>query len=154
MRKALLVAMFGAALNSCTSPTANLATSPPPPAPGGGNVVMNFTRDATGGPACLQYSWVPTGQRHNILLRPGQLADSQPLTLSSNAALVQICRLTNNAVGTHDENWNFPMPAPGPAATGALVSITGGKATLTVHYANGQDYTDTRPLKPSPLPCP
>src|SRR5437867_6718380 len=103
MRKALLVAMFGAALSGCIAPPASIATSPPPPVSGGGSVVMTFVRDAAGGPAYLEYSWVPTGQRHDIPLGPAQLTASQPLTISTGAALVQIYRLTNDGVGTHDE---------------------------------------------------
>jgi hypothetical protein len=87
------------------------------------------------------------------VLTPGQLTASQPFPIGG-AELVQVYRLTNGTVGTRDENWNFPLPAPGSAATGALVSIAGRSATLTVHYANGQDYTDTRSLNPLPLACP
>src|ERR1700731_2084373 len=90
--------------------------APPPEAsrtavggPVPGQATMYFSRDDAGGPACLEYSWVPTGQRHAIQLAPGVQTGSQTLPYSG-VEQVQIYKLVSNRLGADGDAafWQFP----------------------------------------------
>ena len=59
-------------------------------------ITMKFWRDDYSRPACLEYSWVPEGLRHTILLAPGQQEGSRTDPISDNPSHVQVYMLDNN----------------------------------------------------------
>ena len=119
---------------------------------------MKFRRDKFTGPACLEYSWVPEGKRHVILLRPGQQEGSRtdqiPDTLKPSH--VQVYRLDNNKE-VSAEQWQFPPgpPHPAPVASASVeVHQLQMEAVGTVYYTDGTIATGKHPLDPMSRPCP
>jgi hypothetical protein len=119
---------------------------------------MTFSRDVNTGPACVQYSWVPDGQRKEIKLLPQQDQDSRSDSVSDNISQVQVYCLVCNELGIHAPNtWQFPPGPPyrSPVISAAIQVFESGKYVAgTVNYADGTSTSDTYPLTPHPLPCP
>ena len=121
-------------------------------------ITMDFWRDDYTGPACMEYSYVPQGERRTLQLPPGQQGivrkDTVPDDLEPSH--VQIYVLTNNEMASL-EMWQFP---PGPpyitSVTRAQVSIiqermiAAGMVTYSDHTVN----SGSAPLEPIPRPCP
>jgi hypothetical protein len=121
-------------------------------------ITMRFWRDDYIGPACLEYSWVPEGLRHTILLTPGQQEGSQTDSISDdlNPSHVQVYRLDNNNM-VSTEMWQFPTGPPHTAPVdGATVEVYQQRLEVvgTVHYADGTSAYDTHSLDSFPRPCP
>jgi len=121
-------------------------------------ITMNFRRDDHSGPACLEYSWVPQGLRHTILLHKGQKEDSRtdPISDDLNPSHVQVYRLDNNnrvSAAMLQFPPGPPHAAPVDRATLA-VDQQRRQVVATVHYADGTTASDTKPLDPLSRPCP
>src|ERR1039458_6094077 len=73
---------------------------------------MTYWRDIYNGHACLEYSWVPEGHRHTILLNAGQQESrrSDPTSEGLRPSHVQVYVLTNDLHST--EGWQFPPGVP------------------------------------------
>ena len=118
-------------------------------------VTMVFWRDTDTGPACLEYSWVPEGQRKLIKLPPQQDEGSRQDPVSVNITQVQVYRLVSNARGI--DTWQFP---PGPPHNSRIIYATvqvfesNMYVIGTVYYADGSRAADRLPLKSDPKPCP
>jgi hypothetical protein len=120
-----------------------------------------FSRDDARGPACLEFSWVPTGQRQPIMLPPGVASGSKTLAYSG-VSQVQIYKVVNNGLGFDGDRmfWQFP---PGPAyassPTDAFVTVlmssrqvVGSEryADLTVSPPDARGLTLPAPICPPP----
>jgi hypothetical protein len=119
---------------------------------------MKFRRDDYRGPACLEYSWVPQGLRHHILLVTGQQegreSDSIPDTIRPSH--VQVYVLTNNEKWS-TEGWQFPAGPPhATPVVRATVEVYQQKMTVvgTVYYADGTSASYEQPLEPVARKCP
>jgi hypothetical protein len=119
---------------------------------------MTYRRDVYNGHACLEYSWVPEGRRHTILLEPGQQEGrrSDPVSGDEGPSHVQVYVLTNELHSTG--GWQFPPgpPHPTPVVTAlVVVSEENMDAKGTVYYADGSK-SEPQPQKLDELPreCP
>jgi hypothetical protein len=107
------------------------------------NDQMTFLRGHQDGPGCLEYSWVPQGLRHHILLKGGQRQGSESDTIPHgiNPSHVQVYALKLNLSFGLD-NWQFPdgQPPHGTHVVRATVEVDNKqplKATGTVYYSDG-----------------
>jgi hypothetical protein len=121
-------------------------------------IKMTFWRDDYKGPACLEYSWVPEGKRHTILLPPGQqegsATDSIPDDLDPSQ--VQVYRLTNNEKVSLDM-WQFPPGPPHPLPVeGAKVDVFQLREEVVgvVRYTDATTAAGAAVLDNYPRPCP
>ena len=120
-------------------------------------LTMIYWRDNDIGPACLEYSWVPTGSRKIIRLPPQLDEDSRKDTVESRITQVEVYRLVCNNVGKVSEaSWQFP---PGPPHSSPIVYATVQVfesrmyAIGTAYYADGSIASDFLTLREKPLPC-
>lgn len=121
-------------------------------------VTMIYRREYAVSTACLEYSWVPEGKRHVIMLAPGQKEGTRTDTIDDTLkpSHVQVYRLDNNKQ-VSIQMWQFPPGPPYSAAVvGALVYLPNGNtiAEATVKYADNTSATDQHPLDHIPRPCP
>lgn len=111
-------------------------------------LTMIFWRDSYNDPGYLEYSWVPEGKRHTIDLGPGEEEESRSDPGPADASHVQVYRLTNGRLAIED--WQFP---PGPPykspVIAAIIQVLEYTMEVvgTVHYADGTNATERRPLK-------
>jgi len=111
-------------------------------------LTMIFWRDRYDEPGYLEYSWVPEGKRRTIDLAPGEQEGSRSDPGPTDASHVQVYRLSNGRLAIQD--WQFP---PGPPykspVIAAIVQVIERtmEAVGIVHYADGTNATDRRPLK-------
>ena len=120
-------------------------------------VEMTYWRDVYNGHACLEYSWVPEGHRHTILLNAGQQESRRSDSISEELrpSHVQVYVLTNDLQST--EGWQFPPGPPHPTpVVRAVVQVFEGKmeSVGTVYYADGSSATQTQTLTKVPRKCP
>jgi hypothetical protein len=119
---------------------------------------MKFYRDNNDGPACLEYSWVPQGLRHHILLRDGQAEGFENDTIPNDIkpSHVQVYVLSvNNRLSL--ENWQFPdgPPHDTPVVLATVdVNMGQSEAVGTVYYADGLTATSRLPLDLKSRECP
>ena len=131
------VAFAAEASGSAASPTAASTSQ----AKGSTNgVTMTFRREDYRGRGCLEYSWVPEGKRHDIVLAAGEATDSEHdhVPQDIHPSHVQVYALTNGKMTSPP--WQFP---PGPPSAHEIVSATvvvaaSGKVTGTVEYVDGR----------------
>jgi hypothetical protein len=104
-------------------------------------VEIIFRRDHHGEPACLEYSWVPQGQRRTILLDPTQVFNSQKDSIPDDLkpSQVQVYVLNDAPKGSLPSagNRQFPSGPPRGVVIAAEVKIQGRKVTGTAYYADG-----------------
>jgi hypothetical protein len=118
---------------------------------------MVFRRDIHADAGCLEYSWVPEGVRHVMLLREDQEEGSQTDSVfdATEISHVQVYRLLNDGVGV--QNWQFP-PGPPYAAPVAIALVQVLRVTMevigTVVYVDGTCVRDVYKLEMSPVTCP
>lgn len=118
-------------------------------------IAMIFWRDTDPGPGCLEYSWVPTGQRRVVRLGPLQDEESRQDSVSDEISHVQVYRLVCNRYGL--DTWQFPQGPPhNSRIIFATIQVFESRMYVvgTAHYADGSSATDFRSLKADPLPCP
>jgi hypothetical protein len=120
-------------------------------------ITMKFRRDDDHGPACLEYSWVPEGKRHTILLKPGQADGSRTDLISDdlNPSFAQVYSLSNGVCST--EGWQFPPGSPYSAPVdGAGVDVCQQEMQVigAVRYEDGTTARGTQPLEAIARPCP
>ena len=131
---------------------------------------MNFIRFPFDGPACLEYSVVPTGQRLMIHLAPGQASGQRTDQVSGSH--VQVYSMTNQGtmpisnpptpyppIGgvTPGQNWQFPQGAPGPfPLASATIQVVLNQVATGVAFDNSGTATptDLAYLSSTPGPCP
>jgi len=104
---------------------------------------MTFLRDHQDGPGCLEYSWVPQGLRHHILLKDGQREGSEKDTIPDDIkpSHVQVYALKFNLVFGLD-NWQFPdgQPPHGAHVVRATIEVKNNQpltAVGTAYYSDG-----------------
>lgn len=123
-------------------------------------IQMTFIRDHQDGPGCLEYSWVPQGVRHHILLKGGQRQGSEndtiPDDLKPSHVQVYVLKLNPN-FGL--DNWQFPAgpPKQGTYVVRATVEVHNKQpleAIGTVYYADGTTASSRRPLDEKSRECP
>jgi hypothetical protein len=122
-------------------------------------ITMIFWCDTDTGQACLEYSWVPQGNRKVIRLPPQQGEDSRKDPIDDlNITQVEVYRLVCNNVGKAGAaSWQFP---PGPPHNSRIVYATVQVfesrmyAVGTAYYADGSSAADFLSMKENPLPCP
>jgi hypothetical protein len=105
---------------------------PPPPA------TMIFSACRVDADACIEYSWIPTGQRHTIFLRTSTAMDSST-DPAPNATHVQVYTMRNGRVGLPPEGWQFPslVSTSAKRLVGAVVHANGDHAFGQVVYEDG-----------------
>ena len=120
-----------------------------------GEGTMTFSRSDYARQACLEYSWVPQGKRHTILLLPGEKKKSQTDEIAeSKPSRVQIYSLSNNDQAGL-KMWQFP-PGP-PHATPvvrAAVEVNNKEVVGTVYYQDGSSASDKHQLDVGAIKCP
>lgn len=97
---------------------------------------MVFSACRPDGQACIEYSWVPTGQRYSIRL--GGTAVGASTDPAPAATHVQVYRLLNAGMGLpHD--WQFPAgpPPAGKVLVGAYVHAVRDRAFGYAVYEDG-----------------
>jgi hypothetical protein len=122
------------------------------------DITLDFWRDDYAEAACVEYSYVPQGQRRTIQLNTGQQQAIQTDTLPDEVepSHVQVYVLTNNDM-VSVAMWQFPPGPPyGQPVTGAQVTIVQARmiAVGAVTYADGTVNTGSVPLDAGPRPCP
>ena len=121
-------------------------------------VTMVFWRDKYEGPGCLEYSWIPEGQRRNLNLPPGIQQDSSTDSISDdlNPSNVQVYVASNNdAVSI--EMWQFPSrPSQSGPIVSALILIfeEANRIVGTAFYADGTVASEMAKLDTFGRPCP
>lgn len=93
------------------------------------HATMVFSACRPDGMACVEYSWVPTGQRHVIQLG-NQPADAQT-SPAPQVTHVQVYRLRNANFGLPPAGWQFPRT---PAQPGRFL------AAATIHVIRDRAY--------------
>ena len=121
---------------------------------------MTFSRDKDDKEACLEYSWVPEGNRHLILLMPGERRKTETDLVGDDvdASHVQVYVMNINDRWSSD-NWQFPPGPPRPAKlASALVNViedhSPATASGTVDYVNAPSVTDPHQLDKRHRQCP
>jgi hypothetical protein len=119
---------------------------------------MKFWRDAYQDAACLEYSWVPQGIRHTILLQPGvqEGSSTNPMPDEIEPSHVQVYTLNNNN-NVSTAMWQFPPGPPhGSPVVRASVEVfeANAEAIGTVYYADGSSVSDKHKLDRKPIKCP
>jgi len=100
-------------------------------------------------PACIEYSWVPTGQRHVINLTTAKASD-QSTDKAEKATHVQVYSLRNGRYGVAS-SWQFPVgPAPGGKYLASATVIASGRQAIG--YAVYEDGTAAPPSTVSLVP--
>ena len=116
-------------------------------------ITMRFVRDVFTGPACLEYSWVPEGKRHTILLDPGQPEGfrTDPIADDIHPSFVQVYRLSNNQ-RTSLEMWQFPKGPPPHGSDVDRAEVEVHESTMeavgTVFYTDGTSASGRHRLDP------
>jgi hypothetical protein len=114
---------------------------------------MVFSACRGDGAACIQYSWVPTGERHEIELNNKPVDSSQDDVNGQRISHVQVYRLRNVNMGL-TKDWIFPafgteLPEE---VVGAYVHATNKQAFGYVVYKDGRasqvSYVDLEPVSP------
>jgi len=114
--------------------------------------ILTFLRDDGNPPACIEYSWVPTGIRHHIQLSPGEVQDSQTADYQS-ATNVQVYVLTQGDDSA--ENWQLPSVGEKEILHAVIaVSQRARKVTGTVFYSDASSSVHTVALKFERRRCP
>ena len=120
------------------------------------NVTLVFSCSQVADPpgACVEYSWLPTGLRHVIALRPGSLTDSRT-DQHANVTRIQVYSLRNGRYGQAQtaSGWQFPAGPPpvGKHLVGAVIHVFGSQADGCGLYDDGTaSPIDTVQLQPVP----
>jgi hypothetical protein len=121
-------------------------------------ISMTFLRDVYDSHACLEYSWVPEGLRHHILLNPGQQQGDKtdPIASGVNPSGIQIYVLNNNDRVSLEIPY-FPKGAPhGVILQSAIVEVLEQRMEVvgTAYYADGSVVKQNLVLEPKGRPCP
>ena len=111
----------------------------------------NFVRER----GCVEFSWVPTGKRLNIILPPGQQQGSNSVTTNS-ATNVQIYVLTQETKSL--ESWQFP-PVGQKQIAAAVISVREAQAPhglveAVVFYEDGSSENFRKELENKERKCP
>ncbi len=122
------------------------------------NIEMTFARDAYEQSACLEYSWIPEGARHAILLDRRQPKGNQIDSIGDDLypSHVQVYTLDNNQQSSI-AMWQFPENSrPGSPVVRASVELFEELMEVvgTVHYADGSSATDKQKLDKFSRKCP
>jgi len=110
-----------------------------------------FIREADVAPADLQYSWIPTGQRHDIKLAPGQTLGTETDTNQNPDEIYQIQVYHLYDGNSEAESFQFPSGPPYTAPVSyAVVEVSQKRkiAAFTAHFTDGASFSEFRPLKP------
>ena len=116
---------------------------------------MVFRRDDHEGRGCLEYSWVPTGVRHHILLASGIPEGSETDSVGDDPITnIQVYVATNNNE-VNIEMWQFP-PVGGAPIAGARVELFQRRRLIvgTAYFENGTNATYSADLKVGGKKCP
>jgi hypothetical protein len=113
---------------------------------------LTLLRDDDHLPACIEYSWVPTGKRHPIQLAPGQSQDSQSYDYQS-ATNVQIYVAT---IGDESiANWQIPIRGEKQILHAVIaLSVRARRLFGTVFYEDGTSFQDQIELQHERRKCP
>jgi hypothetical protein len=119
-------------------------------------VTVLFFNDGPG-PACFEYSYIPSGERRSIELLNGVHAATRVDSLSApeTYSLVQVYSVQTEGLGACWDD--FPaLPAPKSALTTVIFQIrcVGGEVVGSVYYEDGTKHSGTAPLLPISIPCP
>jgi hypothetical protein len=114
-----------------------------------------FIREADVASAELQYSWIPTGQRHDIKLAPGQTLGTETDTNKTPDEIyqIQVYHLYdgNSEAIKETEFFSFPSGLPYSAPVSyAVVEVSQKRriAVFTAHFTDGASFSEFRPLRP------
>src|SRR5438105_7805506 len=102
----VLALLLTGILWGCVAPEMSGAQAVHPPP---GQLTMTFVREITADPACLEYSWVPTGQRHRILLPPGipSASETDKVMRGTSVSNVQVYSRNYQNTAVPNSNWMF-----------------------------------------------
>jgi hypothetical protein len=117
------------------------------------DVTVNFFNDGPG-PACLEYSYISSGQRRDFQLLRGTHAATRVDSVNPSDNLVQVYTVQTEGRGA---SWDgFPVPAPKSSLATVIFQIrwAGPEVVGTVYYADGTSYSETKQLQPTRIPCP
>jgi hypothetical protein len=117
------------------------------------DVTVHFFNDGPG-PACLEYSYIPSGQRRSIQLLGGDHTATRVDSLNSTEtySLVQVYTVQTEGLGASWDNFPAP-PAPKPSLTTVIFQIryAGREVIGSVYYADGTSDSGTAPLLPTSI---
>ena len=121
-------------------------------------ITMVFWRDNKKGPACLEYSWVPEGLRHNLNLPPGIQQDNSTDLIADelNPSNVQVY-VANNNDAVSIEMWHFPASPPkaGPIVSALILLFEQANLIVgTAFYGDGTVASELAKLDAYGRVCP
>ena len=113
---------------------------------------LTYLRDATPPPACIEYSWVPTGHRNVIRLMATQPSDTQTV-LAPSATNLEIYVLTQGSKSIG--HCQFPVVGE-KQILHAVVAVreTGGIVDLSIYFADATMSAHSIPLQNERRECP
>jgi hypothetical protein len=113
---------------------------------------MTMLRDNDDGEGCIEYSWVPTGQRRSLFLLIGQQQDGRVEELKE-ASKVQVYVLTQGQESLAD--WVFPAAGQKEIVSATIaVREAANVVDAIVFYEDGSHESFSRDLENVPRKCP
>jgi hypothetical protein len=122
--------------------------------PARADVTAQFYND---GPdeACVEYSYIPTGQRLDLQLLRGMHYISRVDALKpANYSQVQVYTVQTGAPRMGAMWQAFPSTPVNSELVSVIFLLRGRDAVVNTFYSNGTSLTGTAPLSGSNLPCP
>jgi len=120
------------------------------------DITMHFFNDGPY-PACLEYSYIPSGKRRSLQLSQGQHAITRVDQLEPEEiySLVQVYSVQTEQSGA---SWNC-FPSTGARNSPLVVVIfrlhhANREVVATAYYEDGTDYSETSELVPTSIECP
>jgi hypothetical protein len=111
---------------------------------------LTFSRENNDGSACIDYAWISSGRRSQLILNQGEHRKIKTDDIKDDQPIVNVFALTNRDKGL-DKAWqsgNRPT-----RITLAQFYVNSSKIVRTIYYADGSSQQDSTPLKLHPLPC-
>jgi hypothetical protein len=109
-----------------------------------------FERDGNDAQACIDYAWIASGKRSQLILNQGKRYTLKTDTIPTDQTIVNVLALTNKNVGLAATWQSDPSQL---AIKFAWFKIGGQNVVRTIFYADGSSIAKTMPLSQQPLPC-
>ena len=109
-----------------------------------------FERDNNDGQACIDYAWIASGKRSQLILNQGERYTLKTDTIPVDQTIVNVFALTNENVGLAA---TWPSNPSQLAIKFAWFKIGGQNVVRTIFYADGSSIPNTMALTQQHLPC-
>jgi hypothetical protein len=109
-----------------------------------------FERDNNDGVACIDYAWIASGKRSQLILNQGERHTLKTDNIPVDQTVVNVFALTNEDVGLAAAWQSDPSQL---AIKFAWFKIEGQNVVRTIFYADGSSIAKTMTLSQQHLPC-